>query len=173
MTELNYDLSLQGTAEQRRSFAEQVEVCFPGAYSAPDYSNPHIVTLTKEVGTRRTAKQYKESLISWVRDWSHAYPAAIVRFYLEQPPTYKAPGEIYFGSGLNNANLMGGKIDSHRALHNMFPAKRCYCERPYFNTPDKAPYADCPARLNPTTAWAVQEFYDVSENLVYKERNRV
>jgi hypothetical protein len=165
MIEVSYEISHSGNNEQSPRFSKELPQVFPGAYRGPYERFSGDTTFRRRTDTRQSVEAWVAKLDEWVCEWANAFENSNISYYLERQPTRGRPGAIFYGAARNGSITVAGKIIGHKDLSSKFPERDCHCSRPQYSYPDTAPYADCPARENPPTLWAVNAFIHASANL--------
>jgi hypothetical protein len=169
-----WDIKIVGSTAQNNHFRSELELQFPRVYSErPPTLHSIGLTVTNNTYTRKSIEHFVDDVTGWLLVWSRVYKGAVFNSYVERLPRRGTPGQINYGAVLDGVSLTRGVITGHNDLDTKFPEKPCHCHRAPYSYPDTAPYADCPARANPPTDWAVREFLTLSENLSYPTKRKV
>lgn len=159
-----YEIGLRGTPDQVERFSEQIKENDSRFFSVA-YNGMTERSFRAHAGMFSSAFDLT-SVQELAREWSLKFPSAESFYYLESL-LKGGLQELRYGS-YSSGNLSSiGLINSHEEHLTHFGKTRpCECEHRTMQSdpnPHRAPYVDCPIRLNPPVKWAVENIMEASQ----------
>jgi hypothetical protein len=163
MARLEYEIGLAGREEDVVAFSERIKEYGDYWTGRNDSESDRSFARYAWEGTLD-----KETIIGWVQQWSIQYPHSECYFTIRTPEYSRLYGEL---NKYEVGAYRSGYTQDHRALssHEEFLAyfgenAKCECEGRYARrNPLSSPFMDCPPRVDPPLAWAVENIMVASE----------
>lgn len=161
MSRVRYEIGARGSDEStsalRRALIEQ-----PYGYGTGRYAEENIksASMAKWLGDE-TVTEFTRRLSKWCAEWSDKYPDLEVFWFLTEH--HGRDEGVLYATFCEGEFHHGATLIRHEDFQDEFGECDCTARKSYYNKyPTETPFSDCPVRLNPPTAWAV-------ENIMYAD----
>lgn len=166
MARTGYEIGLRGKFDDVAEFSENMKE-FTTYYTGS----------VKEAGNRsfQASKwvdlgeqdELRNKIDGWTKGWSIRYPLSEAYYYF----TAGLPAKrvVHYARYVAGDRTLVGTIDSHTSYDSTMPkfgVAQCECHNNWYESnPTMTPFEDCPIRVNPPTAWAVENLMEVMDRL--------
>ena len=157
MTRVTYEIGARGADIDTEDFMRKLREY--GDYFTGRWHEETIKSVQKNafLESGKTVSGFNSQLRAWSHQWSQRYPDIEVFYTLTE---YRG-SELMYGAFRKGEFYMGETIISHSRFSEILGECDCQLRIGFFEKyPTETPFPDCPLRLNPPTAWAV-------ENIMY------
>lgn len=163
MTRVTYEIGARGEDIDTEDFVRKLREF--GNYHTGRWSELNVKSVQRSVflDSGKTLSGFSSQLTGWAGHWSELYPDIEV-FYTATE--YHATGELKYGAFRKGALVNGQTIITHSGFTEVLGNCDCVVRPGYFEKyPTETPFSDCPVRLNPPTAWAVENIMYAHERI--------
>lgn len=161
MSRIQYEIGARkGTEEAVEAFIRDIRDkysdYYSGRYSLPDFRSVQ--------GTKwEEPDEFYAQLRLWLAKWSRLHPN--VEIFATASENY-GDDSVEYVSFRGGEFYLGQKIESHTRFEELVAPCDCVVRPGYFEKyPTETPFVNCPVRLNPPTAWAVENIMYAMERL--------
>jgi hypothetical protein len=162
MTRVTYELGARGADIDTEDFVRKIREY--GDYYTGRWSEETIKSVQKSVflDSGKTLAGFNSQLRAWSNNWSEQYPDIEVFYTLTE---YRG-SELMYGSFRGGIFLMGETIITHSRFSEILGECDCQLRSGFYEKyPTDTPFSDCPVRLNPPTAWAIENIMYAHERI--------
>jgi hypothetical protein len=161
MSRIQYEIGARkGTEEAVEAFIKNIRDTYNDYYSGR-YNEPDCKSVQR-VTWEEPTELYAE-LARWLARWSRLHPNVEI---FSIATGQSGSDFVEYVSFRGGEFYLGQRIESHARFEELVSACECGARPGYFERyPIEAPFVDCPVRLNPPTAWAVENIMYAMENL--------
>lgn len=155
MSRITYDIGARGVEEKVDAFISDIRNTY-GDYRTGSYTRSDVRSVQRAAW--EDFDEFVSKLTIWTAGWSVRHPD--VEIFSTAVESYGTPG-VRYTVFINGDLEIAETVESHDRYTTLLSACDCAVRPGYFERyPLEAPFSDCPVRLNPPTAWAV-------ENIMY------
>lgn len=161
MSRVLYEIGSRGSDEDtsalKRDLIEQ-----PYGYGTGRYAEETVksVSMARWLGSE-TVTDFTRRLTQWCSEWSKKYPDLEVFWFLTNQ--HGRDEGVRYATFREGEFYRGATLIRHDDFQDELGECDCTMRTSYYNKyPTETPFHDCPVRLNPPTAWAV-------ENIMYAD----
>jgi hypothetical protein len=161
MSRIQYEIGARnGTEEAVEAFIRNIKDKHNDYYSGR-HSEPTFRSVQGSVW--EDFDEFISKLTTWTIGWSVRHPEVEIFFTASEP--YGAFGVRYTSFRRGELEI-AETVESHARFEELVASCDCVVRPGYFEKyPTEAPFVDCPVRLNPPTAWAVENIMYAMERL--------
>jgi hypothetical protein len=161
MSRIQYEIGARnGTEEAVEAFIRDIRDKYNDYYSGR-HSEPTFRSVQR--AEWEDFDEFISKLTLWTAGWSVRHPEVEI---------FSTALEPYGALGVRYTSFRGGMLEtaetvvSHAHFERLVATCDCSARPGYFEQyPTEAPFVDCPIRLNPPTAWAVENIMYAMERL--------
>jgi hypothetical protein len=161
MSRIQYEIGARrGTEEAVEAFIRNLrdtyDDYYAGRYSEPDFRSVQRVTWDEPA-------EFYAQLRLWLVRWSRLHPNVEI---FATSSGKNGSDSIEYVSFRGGEFYVGQKIAGHARFEEVVSTCECVTRPGYYEKyPTETPFVDCPIRLNPPTAWAVENIMYAMERL--------
>lgn len=162
MTRVTYEIGARGEDIDTEDFVRKLREY--GDYHTGRWNEETVKSVQRSVflESGKTVSGFQSQLASWCRQWFDRYPGIEVFYTL----TEYGGSELMYGVYEKGKFSLGETIVTHSRFSEILGECDCQVRTRYYEKyPTEAPFSDCPARLNPPTAWAVENIMYAHERI--------
>jgi hypothetical protein len=163
MARITYEIGSRGSDIDTEDFMRTLRAY--GDYRTGTWYEETVKSVERTVWLEasKTVDGFLSQLTAWCGQWSKRYPDIEVFMTL----TEKYAGEeVRYASFQKGEFYLGETIITHSRYGEILD--QCDCEKRsafYEKRPTSTPFFDCPVRLNPPTAWAVENMMYANDSI--------
>lgn len=156
MSRVSYEIgargSDEGTTAFRQAIMEKYDLYYAGRFISETTKSVHA---RRWLDTDTTVVDFTRKLTGWCAEWSKQYPDLEVFWLLTEE--YERDAGVKYATFRDGEFYHGATLIRHDDFVDEFGDCDCTLRDIYYEKyPPEAPFRDCPVRLNPPTAWAVE-----------------
>lgn len=160
---LEYEIGARGTDEQTEKFIRTIKEEFSGSYFTGRYYEETVKSVLGR--SWDDISELQPRLMGWCVEWSRRFPEVEIFYTLKARAGY-GNDELLYATFEKGEFATGQTIVQHDRFVELLGDCECHVRLTFFEKyPLDTPFVDCPVRLNPPTAWAVENIMEAHERI--------